>query len=143
MKLVIASLLAALGVPASAAPQSDSDPELIMLDGRCDYASAPAPTAREHRLDCKAATLTPGRDPAGMLVQFVTRTDEVYGFAGQVSGNLLTIARIYLPGSQVVPANGGHCKIFFRKEEISGLSCVGDASDATYVANFLVSAVHR
>jgi hypothetical protein len=144
MNLAVILFVAALGARTSGAPDEQGQAGgMIMLDGRCDYASAPPATARQQRLDCKSAVLMPGRDPTDVLVQFVTGTDGVYGFSGPVSGDLLTIKRIYLPGPKVIPAEGGHCKIFFRNKEISGLSCVGDAPDAVYVANFLASAVHR
>ncbi|HEX5181703.1 MAG TPA: hypothetical protein VFW19_00990 [Allosphingosinicella sp.] len=140
-RILLWAFAAALPVSASGAWGQDSPADrMIMLDGRCDYAGAPAPAPHELRLDCKSAVLMPGRE-GDVLVQFVTGNDTAYGFAGPVSGDVLTVRRIYLTG-KAIPATGGHCKLFFGQEEIKGLTCVARAADATYVANFHAAATH-
>lgn len=118
------------------APAAASDP--VVLKGACRYPrELGTPRRSEHRIKCSTVVLSAGRNDMDVLVQFTGGgSTSPVGIAGEVEGDTLTIKRLYLAPGKVTPATGGHCRIFYRDDEISGISCVGRLGSSSYVANF-------
>lgn len=109
--------------------------EPVLLKGACFY-SAAKPIAGEVRHACSMVALTQGREADDVLVQFGGDGADLIAFAGPVSGETLTIERIYPKPGTVVAATGGHCRIFYDRDEIAGVTCVGRTPGRADVANF-------
>lgn len=110
----------------------------VLLKGACSY-PATKPNPAEVRHDCSMVALTQGREADDVLIQFGGHGEDLLAFAGPVSGETMTIKRIYPSPGKVVTATGGHCRIFYDGGEIAGLSCIGRTADRTDVANFRVA----
>lgn len=110
----------------------------IQSSGRC--LAYPSAQHRDHIVQCTGVIITDGRNSDDVLVQFGGLGDgNVIGFAGPVSGHSMIIKRIYAKPGHVIPASRGRCNIYYNREVLAGISCVGSTASERYLANFRAS----
>jgi hypothetical protein len=131
---MIAALLAVLA--SQAAVSSGSDP--VELSGRCQYSDAIARFSQEASL-ILCDSLVIDRAEATAAFDFRQRSwGSMVRFAGQISGDRMTITRVY-PRHRSSAEATGTCDILYRDGTTSAVSCLARAGSKTYVANFVRS----
>ena len=126
---MIAGLLAALAAVSSGS-------STIELSGQCQYPDTIARFRHQASfIQCNTLTI----DRAQGTFDFKQRSwGSTMRFAGEVSGDRLTITSVY-PRHRNSAEATGTCDILYREGTISSVSCLARAGSETWVANFVRS----
>jgi hypothetical protein len=126
---------AASSLPVVPAPP-DTNPTALILEGRCTYPlNIGPPRLGETRILCDSVAVR--NDGAAVTVEFSRENSaRWFRFGGEKAGDRIAVTAVSSSWGTSSSARGT-CRIFYKNERPSAVSCVAQAGGRSFVANLV------